>query len=666
MGEVKIGQQLRRVPAPCIWIGGYLVVSAWFLVSFFLDAKRPSETNWDARVLAGKPPGFNDFVDTGLWYGGIGHAAVVGLLILSAPLWMRWGSKDPARVQIGRREGSGVQIETRTFWIWLLALLVLAAPLRMVRMGDSLWGDEAWAVERFGQGYFVEGEDGPQGELEYKPSRWAQAFFDDRGGGSNHQLQTLTGRLLDEGWKKLNGLPPYEVIGWTYRVLPLLTGLGSVLMVGLLLRRLGFPVAGLVAAAVLMAHPWHVRYSAEARGYGPMLFFLFAAMWALVGALRHGRWRDWLLFVVFELLAAYSWKGAPFPLLGINVVALCGIVGSAWKGGRDLSGGLSALTRMVVLNLIIAGVFIHLYGPSHLMISDYWERSTFLKGASMDMIWTKEFLNHLAVGAELWDQFPLMPSNFSLESVWGGAAWLASATAVGLVVVLLSGVVYGWRTSRLAMFLFAAPVLAVFVGVCYFWFIRDAGLLPYYTYYATAGVVLLAGLGAEGIGDWFSRGRTGDGKVRSLAMVSGALAASYGVLVTPLSLDMVERTVEPLREAWAVTRGKHEPMNYAGESKVRTIYQWRHAKLYDPRANIHARDAESIMAIAEEARKAGDELYVVVGNVKFVNTQQSDVLELMRNTSQFELVEEFWTLKPTCSLLAFRMLTVPIPEAPPS
>ena len=656
--------RLRRLSLPQMLIGLYLLVTAGWLIRFLLAAKRPAETKWDDRIAAGKVPGFLDYMDVGLWWGGLFHLAVIGGLALSAPWWIRWSSGSPLKVRIGRPCDNNSVPSLKRFWICLGLIAMAALPARISRMDDSFWGDEAWAVERYSHGYFVAaGDDGVQGDLKFKPSTWEQTFFDDRGGGSNHQLQTISGRIIDNAWRKFRDLPQHEILEWPYRILPVLTGVGAILMIGFLLRRFGFPLAGLAAAAILAAHPWHIRYSCEARGYAPMLFFLLATIWALAGALRHGRWRDWLLVVVLELLAAYSWKGAPVPLLGLNLTVAIGVLLAARRAPGGFRAARSTLSRMVVLNAIIAGIFINLYWPSHLQIGHFWERSTMLKGAVGDLTWFAEYLDFLAVGADLHDRHTLLPVPFSIQSAWGGSAVLATIMGLACLLVVLAGLIHGMRRSAFATFLFIAPTLAVGIGIAHFWFNLEMGLFTYYVFYGFTGVILLAGLGVEGIAYWVSRLSKARPPARSRLpiMVGVALVGTYAVLVFPLSRMISDRGLEPLRDAFEVTRGQHEELGYSGKSKVRTIYQWRHARIYDPRANLHARDAATIRGIMAEARAVGDELYVVVGNISHVTSAQPDVMALVKDTSEFEPVAEFWTLHPVSSLLAYRMLTKPLP-----
>jgi len=80
----------------------------------------------------------------------------------------------------------------------------------------------------------------------------------------------------------------------------------------------GYARAGLLAVLLLALHPWHIRYSTEARGYTLMLLFFILTVWALMA----GRPRDeplrrhWLLFALASFLAAWSWKLAVIPATG--------------------------------------------------------------------------------------------------------------------------------------------------------------------------------------------------------------------------------------------------------------------------------------------------------------------------------------------------------------
>ena len=120
-----------------------------------------------------------------------------------------------------------------------------------------------------------------------------QAVFGDYS-GNNHWLATLLQRGALKSWQVLGGHPVWSFQEWVVRLVPLAAGLGSLAALAGWMRWMGRPVAGLIATLFMALHPWHVRFSVEARGYSLMLFFFILTMWSMMKALRDGRKRDWL------------------------------------------------------------------------------------------------------------------------------------------------------------------------------------------------------------------------------------------------------------------------------------------------------------------------------------------------------------------------------------
>ena len=66
----------------------------------------------------------------------------------------------------------------------------------------------------------------------------------------------------------------------------------------------------LVLAAL---HPWHVRYSSEARGHGFLLLGIPLCFWFLQRALEDDRWRWWLGMGLAQFFASGAFQGiVPF------------------------------------------------------------------------------------------------------------------------------------------------------------------------------------------------------------------------------------------------------------------------------------------------------------------------------------------------------------------
>jgi hypothetical protein len=116
---------------------------------------------------------------------------------------------------------------------------------------------------------------------------------------------------------------------------------------------------------------------------------------------------------------------------------------------------------------------------------------------------------------------------------------------------------------------------------------------------------------------------------------------SYAVSI-PQIHRMQSQPYESNREAFALTRGLHEPWNYSGPSKVKTCYLWRHIYLYDPRADRYVRDAATLRKLMVEADSPKGELYYVVGQRGFFAVAQKEVMDLLKDTTLFEKKAVLW------------------------
>lgn len=273
---------------------------------------KPWETEVAARHALKKVASVDDYMAYGFWYGCLFSGGAALLLLASSPFWM-----DARRAVEARwlTRPDPLAPSRRTFRWLLVGILLVAALPRLPRMTHSFWGDEDWAYRDLVGGRFQEADDG---SLKFKRHTWKITAFWDKG-TNNQYLYTLSSRLCLDAWRKLSGAPPQAFSEAALRVPSLLAGLASIAMGALLLRRLGYARAGLLLAALMAVHPWHVRYSSEARGYAMLIFFLLAGIYFLIAALEDGRWRWWLLFALCEFLALYTWKAALHPIAALNL-----------------------------------------------------------------------------------------------------------------------------------------------------------------------------------------------------------------------------------------------------------------------------------------------------------------------------------------------------------
>lgn len=164
--------------------------------------------------------------------------------------------------------------------VLLLALVTLAgAWLRLFHLGNkSLWLDEGFTVTiaRMTWPNFVHlwwyGEAGFQG-----------TFF-----------------LLIRGW-----LPLGQSEAWI-RLPAAVFGIASIPLIYLVARKLMGVIPALASAAMLAFSPTHVYYSREARSYTMTILLVLLSSWLFTRAVEQERERDWVLWVLFSVLAVYS------------------------------------------------------------------------------------------------------------------------------------------------------------------------------------------------------------------------------------------------------------------------------------------------------------------------------------------------------------------------
>ena len=668
------------LPAASRWIWTLLAFLWVAGMSYWDEMRTPWQTSWFENLAAGKRQSFKNYLSVGLWWSTLMHLCLLGFLVVTVR-W--WAGGRPARYDLGANDTSNTFWKPRRFFVALTLLCVLAACVRVPRLDLSYWGDEGWAVAPYVYGKHVPvNPDQPQGPLMHKPVDWLNTAFDDRTGG-NHYLFSLVQRATLTLWRWTRNLPSDAFDESISRLPPLVAGLGSIALLALWLRWLGRPGAGLASALLLAAHPWHLRYSTEARGYSMMLFFLILALWLACVALKTGRWRWWLAFGAAEFLCMYSWKGVLYPLSLANLVLLLwmirGRLSSASTSAAETATASrsTSIWRWLVASLIAAGWFINLVYPCLLQVKDAKQQLVQLSGRPMGRIWFHNTISGVFVGTPWHVEDERNPTEEVLEKHLQTRPVLTGLGLLGTLSLLIVGAVALGLQSRWL----AALQFALFsggpVGALTFSWLIHAEWISWYSFFM---ILPLAICGGHGIAFLIQRflpvpqtllnasqpQATRPLRVRlACVLLAILLPSAQAAVMLPSSRLMLTQAYEDHRGAFDLTRGRHEPLHHCGSSNIHTLYLWRYISLYDPRGDTHVRKMDEFRQRVAEVEKTGAELYMIVGHQRLARKLNPTLLGIIENPAHFDYLGTLWAVEELHSLHCYRFRRGSFPVSAP-
>ena len=413
------------------------------------------------------------------WAAVINAVLCAGLALFWSSSWAR---KADARV-VPPEMGRAVRLKGWE-WLLLIGLLAGAGALRWGRMDLSLYNDEAHTFRRYIGGHFKTESSLDPADWRWRPVSWTETLWLDQV-ANNSMPCSLFGRLGYETWRKLIKARDGALWEPAIRLQAWLGGMGSLVFLWLLVRRLwpgGAAWWGLVLAGL---HPWHVRYSTEARGYGLLLCGVAACCYFLVRAWEDNRWRSWLGFGASQFLCLWSFPGAVYWLAVLEVMLLSGLV------ARALRGDASPLLRSLSASILGAILAIQWMLPTIPQLVAATQILESMKG-EMGMSWWKDVAGGLGWGVRWVDADPENPWNFCLQRLGAVQPLLTGLCVAGVVLLLLGGIVVLCRRGGVGWMIALSGPAAVVLG----WAVmsRDGKYLhSWYVLYALPG--LLAGWG---------------------------------------------------------------------------------------------------------------------------------------------------------------------------
>jgi len=546
-----------------------------------------------------------DYVRAGLWWGVLFDT----VLLVGLALTHRWWSREVP----SRPVPSGL---TRGMWWVLAGAVLLGGWFRVERMELSLYSDEAYTLRSYVFGKWRVTE---QGEPRFQPVEWIETAFQEHE-ASNHVPFSLLSRVGIEWWQALGGGEGRFDAG-VFRWPSLVFGLATIPLLAWLGGLLGFPWAGVLASILLALHPWHIRYSSEARGYGMMMGIAVLTACFLVRGLRGGRWRDWIGFGLTQWLLLWSYPGSLYLGVTLNLAAAAALV----VGGRPL------IPRWIVGGVVgLLGAAVTL-GPDLPQIVEYL-RMERAQGA-MGPHWIRDFVGLTFAGAQWHSPDPDNPVLIALTNGTGASTvgwfwvqWLVPVLLVaGSVVLIRAGRV---QACVLAALLFAAPLGYLHAS--------HAGnlLFLWYLIFSLPGLLLVVAIGAAGVGR----------QPRTAWVAATGVLALFAVASHPAREAVRRHAKEPLLEVVRTAHGGRDPFERGGRSGPIVACFWSNAPAYDPWMVYVWKPIDLVLAM-ERSLREGRPLFLTYGHRHRAEETVPHLLEIADSTGLFEPVQVFHGLE---------------------
>lgn len=216
-------------------------------------------------------------------------------------------------------------------WIWLTAVTIVAAWLRVVGIDKGLWWDEIY--------FLVVSVRRPLAEI--------VTVFP---GDNQHPLYSIL------AWLSVHVFGEHA---WSLRLPAVVFGVASIPALYLLAASVTSRVEALLSAALLAVSYHHVWFSQNARGYSALAFWTLMSTFFLLKALRTGRRGPYFAYAVVAALGVYTHLTMLF-LVASHVLICSGVALADWKQGLRpqwkfplqaffVAGGLSLLLYAPVL-----------------------------------------------------------------------------------------------------------------------------------------------------------------------------------------------------------------------------------------------------------------------------------------------------------------------------
>jgi hypothetical protein len=611
------------------WVRVALGLAFAGLAVLLILGDKPGETA--ELVRQGEKVGSLDLVSMYRYWISAGNALLVLLLWWSAPRWLR-PRETPSDPSLAPPTS-----HNPAFAVLVAGAVICAAMLAWPRLEFDFWDDEESTVFFFADGGYTYNQ---RGELIERDRSWRDTLhyrLNRTHGANNHVPHSILVRLTLDAWR----LVARPELRWpderVARIPAYLAGLAAIAATALLLRRLGFPTAGVFTAWLLAVHPWMIRYISEARGYSLVLLLLPLLLIAPQRAFERGTWRRWATFAAAGALLLWTYPGAGMVVFAVNLAVVAELVRR-----RHAGGGVHAV-RWFTSNVVAGAIWAQIMLPNFLILTFHIPFGD--DDPKPRMIWDQ--LGHLWSGT-FWRLRHAQDHYAELVDFAWPHPWIFSGLVALAVALILLGALRLLRRGGAHAWL--VPVLMLPAPLT-FWiaWTTEALYHPWYAIYGLPSLVILLGIGFE-----TAFARVTAERLRIPLTVGLMLLFGVGYLASTRHVLQALRAspIQETKKAVALMRPVRDPLDPANE-EILTVSWMRTPWYYDPLVH-KLRGSGGLTEYLAEADATGKSLFVTYTRPTASARNAPDLVALAQDPALFEPIAEFYGFEPRGHMLVFR------------
>ncbi|MFM7180019.1 MAG: glycosyltransferase family 39 protein [Verrucomicrobiales bacterium] len=545
----------------------------------------------------------------------VGAGAAAFIFVCLALFWP-WLARQPDEEPRSTEKKASWRDVAGVEWLVLGLIVMFALILNLPRMKHPLWGDE----ERTARNYVV-GQYKPAdgNKVKWRACTWGDTFFDYQS-PNNHGFYSFLARLAQHDREEGIGPTDLPFKEWKLRLPALAGSVLAILVVWWLARSQGWKIGAPAAALIMAAHPWFVRYSTEARGYGILFFLIPLAVLLATRALTSRGWGWWFGLAVTQALLFSTWMMQLHWLIALNLGIIISI--ATWPE-REWRPAL--FRRWLVAGSCAAALVLPIQLPAAMQLAAWMEDGKAVLPSGFLGRWVADVASTLFTG-ETW--YSPDPANYLCP--WRSAAIGRSLLYALLPAILLMAGVAAWRGQRERAVVLATallPLVLVFTQSA----VKDSVVIHWYASPVWPLAALLMGSGLQSL-------VSGRGKAAiPLAIIIGMLAiAPWQNYAHLLRSHPIENTLE----AALLTRRVLNPnaQGFGKDSITAAPQLGRPA--YDPLAR-KADTVGELKELMEDAATAGLPLFVNAGDPKLLQGRNPEMWAMLADPMIFEKPTEF-------------------------